>query len=70
MRARPWPQCVPFGHPPPTTRPTPTPNAADAPLLGSSIVDLFESRAATLGALRLYTWLRTDGSEEASLSYE
>ena len=44
--------------------------AADAPLLGSSIVDLFESRAATLGALRLYTWLRTDGSEEASLSYE
>ncbi len=44
--------------------------AADAPLLGSSIVDLFESRAATLGTLRLYTWLRTDGSEVASLSYE
>ena len=42
---------------------------ADAPLYGSSLVAAFEARAAELGNERLYTWLRANLSEEATLSY-
>jgi len=47
-----------------------SPQSADELLLGSNLVAAFEARAVAQGPAKAYTWLRSDASEEASLSYE